>query len=134
MSAIRSVDSASEGDSGFSHRTGLPAATQARTKPGWVASCEATRTASTSASAITAAGSSVARQPSRPATEAARGRSRSAITSSRAPATDRRTIVAWSVPMTPAPMMPMRTMTLNLAAPGPAAQSADRDWPATVVA
>ena len=49
--------------SGFSHRTGLPAAMQASTNSSWVVSNEATTTASTAGSAISACGSAIARAP-----------------------------------------------------------------------
>ena len=52
ISASRAVDSSSVGASGFSQSTGFPAATQARMNSGWVASCEAINTASTSLSVI----------------------------------------------------------------------------------
>ena len=49
--------------SGFSHRTGLPAAMHAITNSSCVVSNDATTTASTSGSAISACGSAIARAP-----------------------------------------------------------------------
>ena len=106
--ATTSTHSASVGASGFSQSTGFPASMQARTSAAWVESCEAMTTASTPASAITASGSVAARAPTSSAAAPARDASRSATTATSAPLTKRCRVRAWSAPMMPAPMMPIR--------------------------
>jgi hypothetical protein len=99
------------GASGFSHSTGLSASKQASTKPSCVASDEATTTASTVGSPISASGSSWTRaSPASRATCAARAVSASDTATSVAPDTAPAIIRQWELPIAPAPMTPMRRL------------------------
>src|SRR4029450_6042830 len=103
--------SASVGASGFSHMTGFPAWTAATARSAWEASGEATTTASTAGSPMSATPSSVARTPGRAAaTSCARSRSRSATMVTVAPVTCWCRVLMWSAPMMPVPITPTRTV------------------------
>src|SRR5215211_5060064 len=98
--------------SGFSHRTGLPAARQARTNASCVSSEEAMTTASTSALWISSSASGSTRIPG-PAAAAARARAGSAsdTATTSASATSPAMVRRCAAPITPAPMIPMRALT-----------------------
>jgi hypothetical protein len=103
--------SGSVGASGFSHMTGFPAWMAATARSAWVASAEATTTASTAGSPMSATPSSVARTSGRAvATSRARSRSRSATMATVAPVTCRCSVLMWSAPMIPVPITPTRTV------------------------
>ena len=95
--------------SGFSHRAYLPCSRQASTCSSWTKPGEAMTTASTSGSAMRPRGSSTLRTPSKAAARsAARAVSGSDTATRRAPATLFTTRSAWSAPIMPTPITPMR--------------------------
>src|SRR4051794_3018566 len=95
--------------SGFSHSTGLPASMQASTKSACVASEEAISTASTSSERISDSGSTCISTPS-PATARARTRSTSDTATTSAAGTCE-SVCRCPAPITPRPIMPIRTAT-----------------------
>src|SRR5215210_3407361 len=93
--------------SGFSHRTGLPASMQASTNSSWLGSNEATTTASTAGSAISAWGSAITPAPSASRAAApARAASTSETAATCAPSTRFVSVRTWSAPIIPAPITP----------------------------